>query len=539
MVDRRRRVKCDERRPGCNRCFKFGVECDGYRLHTKEHPLLGKQELAAKTLEIGTQVRSSPGFLQEQDEARYFRFYCEDVAAEIRGPFKTTLWESIVPQAAEMEPFVGHAIIALAAVSKSRRSQSCEKTSPDGSTDPHHQHALVHYGKALQGMRKALYSEERDLRKALIACLLVFCFESLQGRLASAAAYATSAVSLLYRWELEQSNPRISHHTRQSPIEEDLYLAFSGLDLQALLLVDNRPTSAHEDLKVEMSKAIKLMPSTFKDLKECRSFCELILRRNFHFIATARAAIQEEVGGFSTQVAGVETQEAARLRPGNNPWSVSSKASKQIPFILLQEQDQCLRDIQRWKLASAELFSRSSHYHHSSQTFFVTSMLKIHAAVNVIVLAQTFYPPETAYDNYMPEFNLINRLSASIRPLLVTSASSNSVFHFDIGVLTGLSQVGMYCRDKDARGKAIQMMLDMAPYREGIWDSAAAGLICDWVRKIEEEFLDENGKVPPQRRASLTSLNYSWVEKTAHVCCRQRTGFGMEDFVMRETTIRW
>jgi hypothetical protein len=45
-----------------------------------------------------------------------------------------------------------------------------------------HQYALQQYEKALKGMRRAIENGEHDLRNALLACLLSFSMESLQGR---------------------------------------------------------------------------------------------------------------------------------------------------------------------------------------------------------------------------------------------------------------------------------------------------------------------------------------------------------------------
>lgn len=73
--------------------------------------------------------------------------------------------------------------------------------------------------------------------------------------------------------------------------------------------------------------------------------------------------------------------------------------------------------------------------------------------------------------------------------------------------------------------------------REGIWDSFATGRICDWFRIIEEEFIDENGYVLAERRVSLISMEISLLDDKAHIRCMQRTGFGVDNFVIRETTL--
>ena len=89
-------------------------------------------------------------------------------------------------------------VSALSAMSTSR------KLSLKVDLDPAHRSiiaqqtmfALKQYQKALKEMRVSLQMEG-DSRKALMACLLVCCFESLSGSTASAHAHAVSDRSCL------------------------------------------------------------------------------------------------------------------------------------------------------------------------------------------------------------------------------------------------------------------------------------------------------------------------------------------------------
>jgi hypothetical protein len=152
-------------------------------------------------------------------QGRYVRYYCEEVAVSIRGPNRTCLWEHIIPQSGEAEPFIAHLIVAL---SKSQSTHWARNPSQ--------------YGKALEGMRLAIQNKIQDRRKALIACLLVICFECLLGLQAAASSYAPSGVSLLYN----------CHENASSFVEDDVYSAFSGLDLQLLILVNTQFLATHQ-----------------------------------------------------------------------------------------------------------------------------------------------------------------------------------------------------------------------------------------------------------------------------------------------------
>jgi hypothetical protein len=212
-------VKCDERHPVCKRCVRFGVQCDGYakpvvktKVHTGPRTLVPKNTAQANPLYV-QRLHTGPDFSSE-DEARYFRFYCENVAAQLQGPLETTLWDRIIPQAVESEPIIRHAVVAVAALNKSR----IDAAQGLGKSNPHHQYALLQYGKALKKIRDTLTSGVQDPRRSLMACLLVFCLESLQGYQRSASNQASVGVALLVRWCLEDKGKL----TNLKKIEDDI-----------------------------------------------------------------------------------------------------------------------------------------------------------------------------------------------------------------------------------------------------------------------------------------------------------------------------
>jgi hypothetical protein len=171
------------------------------------------KNIAQANLLCVQQLHTGPDFSGE-DEARYFRFYCENVAAQLQGPLETTLWDRIIPQAVESEPIIRHAVVAVAALNKSR----IDATQGVGKSNPHHQYALLQYGKALKKIRDALTGGVQDPRRSLMACLLVFCLESLQGYQSSASNQASVGVALLVRWCLEDKGK--STHIKK--IEDDI-----------------------------------------------------------------------------------------------------------------------------------------------------------------------------------------------------------------------------------------------------------------------------------------------------------------------------
>jgi hypothetical protein len=72
-----------------------------------------------------------------------------------------------------------------------------------------------------------------------------------------------------------------------------------------------------------------------------------------------------------------------------------------------------------------------------------------------------------------------------------------------------------------------------------VWDAVCIGTICDWKRSLEEEFLNENGHVPGNRRATVSRVQLSLEERMADVAVKQWMGDEVDDFVVRETILRW
>jgi hypothetical protein len=238
-------------------------------------------------------AQSAARFDSEQ-EFRYFRIFCEETATQIAGPFKSPLWGTLVPQASELEPFVRHAMVAIGAITKiskaARRSQACgQRSYQNQNLDSEHQYALKQYDKALKGMREATVRGEHDPRTALIACLLAFCFETLQGRQGPACALASSGLTLFHQTNF---GPDVSFWRLSKPscfLEDELVNSLASLDIQVLFFLDGRPLALHQQIINEATEALKLMPLQFSTLNEARLYSQVIMRRNFHFKAKAQS----------------------------------------------------------------------------------------------------------------------------------------------------------------------------------------------------------------------------------------------------------
>jgi hypothetical protein len=108
----------------------------------------------------------------------------------------------VLPQASEKESFIHHAIVtigALSKISKEARNFRCQSICRENGDKfaEEYTYALSHYDKALKRMVKAMEAGNQDFRTALLACLLAFCMETLQGRQGPACALAIRGIELL------------------------------------------------------------------------------------------------------------------------------------------------------------------------------------------------------------------------------------------------------------------------------------------------------------------------------------------------------
>ncbi|KAH7418859.1 hypothetical protein BKA64DRAFT_701349 [Cadophora sp. MPI-SDFR-AT-0126] len=502
-----RRVKCDEHRPVCKRCGRFGVQCDGYPNKVEKvkpkpaiRAIVPKNVVPEPTLLVH-QIRRGPDFSGE-DEARYFRYYCEDVAPQLSGPYETALWDRIIPQAVESEPIIRHAVIAVAALNKSRVAAGVGKAAK---SNPHHQFALLQYGKALKKIRENLEDDFENPRRSLMACALVFCLESMQGFHISASSHASVAVTLLGKWCAKYKGTYAHYHT----IEPDICHGLSELDLQSLMFLNNRPTSVHREMCEIAQDVFRIMPLILPNLHYCFLYWQLIMKHCWHFMAAAQGELSSEE---LFEVSGTTDTSAFTDFPRNNTWCVVLEP----PATLQRQRDACLENIRRWEVASQGLMEEALNAGNLSDDYLLAAMIRIHVAMTKVGLGGTFLTNEMGYDRYINEYNTI---VSHAEPIVFALAARDkgSKFVFNLGILPALCQVGMRCRQKDIRGRAIDLLLSCPNFSEGCWQSGSIGQWTHRLRVMEERGADEDGVVAESKRILLPGSSISMYQNISQV----------------------
>lgn len=532
---------------------------------SKEDTTTKKKSIVLRPLAPNDKPRSTPDVLQvlremlpgtsfkDDLEWRYFKHFCDNLAVDLSGPFKTDLWARYIPQTGEIEPFVRNAIIALGALSLGQNEdpEDEEEHNEQQVVSRHEAYATSKYVKVLEDMRTAL-AEDPDSRQALMACLLVFCFESMRGHQYSAAVHAAGGLALVDRLrpDSQTASNTIGEGSEKidwkDGIGHDLYSAYAGLDVQALLMIDTRTTAEHQRYKERMTPAIDRMPNSFNNTQEALQFWRLLFRRNSHFIAIARAEVQAyQISQQSLQAGEITKDDETKLLPGNNCWSRNGSI-EQLPshHPLWLEQAQNLLDIDRFEEAANKLFTRHATPTSSQDhDFFTASVIRIQMELNKIGMAYSFGLRRQAWDAYLPTFRRILALTQPILPYIRSPHSAQRhkdklIYRIDIGILAALSMTTNLCREKQERQLAIKLFEALGEYREGIWDLKPAYGIAKWVLAHEEPWRDVNGYIPPERRIDFEGAEVNI--RGRRMVVRGWQGDGTETKqVKRENLVTW
>jgi hypothetical protein len=122
-----RRVKCDEERPSCKRCIKFGTHCDGYANQDyKFVTTIKPRPLRAAGLSL---YAPSVGLPLNEQEMKYFQDFIQDSSLGHQGRCFVSqhqllfsdsfFWNGIVLQESHATACARHAVVALGALARS------------------------------------------------------------------------------------------------------------------------------------------------------------------------------------------------------------------------------------------------------------------------------------------------------------------------------------------------------------------------------------------------------------------------------------
>lgn len=515
-----RRVKCGEEKPACFRCLKLGVDCDGYaspesrlkkhRLLPSNRDLLPKSILAAP---IPTAFVRSP--FENAEEYRYFDLFCARTALEIFPESDSGTTRRMMLQSCHTNPAIRHALIAIGALDKtSETARDFRKLSVDASdgmpsSSEHHHTALKQYTKAVSLMRASV--ERMDLRTTLLNCLLILCFEAWNGNLNLAVQQVQTGIRLILDWKSNSEKPQSeSNYSSVGPnfVEDDLVQIFCRLAIQVCFFASDRSLDCRAIIRAEGTEFTATMPTAFTTLKQATLYHQGILRRGMNFASSQRRY--------------------EKFKPSD------------ITAELYEEWQGHVNAFDRWLAAYAALPSTVREEGHPDHHTVVrkAKTLELTMKAAYISLSCCLTLDQMAYDdfNYMYE-EVIDLCQYVLNDTQLPSTSRTTAFCFDSRLILPLYFVGLQCRERTLRRRAIKVLLDW-PKREGVWDTAFAAKVGQWAMHVEEKHL-EGDFVPAWARIQTVKWTSDLEKRSALLYCRQRKSANSEEMVPRRKMISW
>ena len=179
MYYRIRRVKCDEEKPACHKCYSTNRVCDGYSTNFRDiSNAVTTTQLLPKlpTCVAPASSMSLPGTDQER---RSFDFFCRATGPRIFSIFRLGSSQPLVLQICHYDVAVRSAVVALGSMGECLQ---CSESPHRGDeiARAYQQFAQYQYCKALKHLRTQIAKEANSMtNSALIASLLFLCFESM------------------------------------------------------------------------------------------------------------------------------------------------------------------------------------------------------------------------------------------------------------------------------------------------------------------------------------------------------------------------
>jgi hypothetical protein len=238
-----RRLKCDELKPICSRCLKFGSG-HGCAYALKEilptkklHPLHPRPRKGIVPIYPQRSLLSiqnpSASVSGDPEERRYFELFREKVAYVVCGYFETPFWTRFIPQICHHEPAIRHEVIALSALYKA----SAHEHDSRWRKDDYRKLAFLYQSKALSYLRESL-SGDQTFRLPLIASLLFACFEAMHGNWENATQQIFSGQKLLKEWQTARraSSSDIINSSRPPPVvDPEIAPALGRLEMNLMV----------------------------------------------------------------------------------------------------------------------------------------------------------------------------------------------------------------------------------------------------------------------------------------------------------------
>jgi hypothetical protein len=504
-------VKCDEGKPSCNRCIKFGATCDGYGSKKSDTP----PATATRTLipKSSFPLVASPSQnlfdLDNPEEWTYFQRFCNYTVNRLSGLRESDFWSRVVLQATQSEPSIRHAATAIGALDL----QVFTRAGDEDVIKFRHQFAYKEYQKAIVGMRKALSEKDCDIRTRLIACILFACFEAYHGNCEVALVQIFSGIEMMEEHNKKRKKEdSTSNGPRLPPVDPELVQALVALEIQATAWGDSRPCELHLERMKDCAAAVESgMPFEFSRIKHAVVILALNMTWGIH-LRFSQAHLVRHEGSIVPPFVG--------LGPcANEPAA--------------HELNRCLASFKVWSAAFEPLY-RKARSAAGEKIFEAATQVRMDYLGGLAWVASGSPSIGMYYRRYTKELKEIVALSK-----VLLDIGDSQIFSLEMRFVLPLAVVGLNYRHRAMRQECIRILTPMSR-REAIWDASMMGRIMSFQAEIEEEGLDDDEEyVPEDGMSTIVHLKVDESTRTVFITCsvgiRGRPG----ESVTKRTELVW
>ncbi|KAF2015179.1 hypothetical protein BU24DRAFT_229247 [Aaosphaeria arxii CBS 175.79] len=198
-----RRIKCDERRPECERCTSTGRKCEGY--------IQDKQDRSESLLltKSSAFLNISPAMTELGEGVLYLEFYHHCGSPTISDHFDHEFWSRTVLQMAQSEPAIKHALIAIGYLIKTEPGDL--RHARLESVNENRKILLVHYNKSVRCLVDRMEASPSSVEVSLVTCMLFICIEFIRGDYHAAFSHLYSGLKVIAEWRQQQQQQRLNH----------------------------------------------------------------------------------------------------------------------------------------------------------------------------------------------------------------------------------------------------------------------------------------------------------------------------------------
>lgn len=199
-----RKIKCDERRPFCDKCTKTQRKCDGYGIWTDKTiasisklsaPITPQCRCASPREAISFTLPLLDIAYEERDHLEWFRLR---TSTKLPGLFISCFWNSLLIQACLSEDAVLHAVLAISSLHKAHMLAEAGDLNASLQIRASEQRTLRHYIKAIRHLRPHLQANTKCSRRvALIVCIVLTSTDLLRGHFSTAKTHVNCGEKLL------------------------------------------------------------------------------------------------------------------------------------------------------------------------------------------------------------------------------------------------------------------------------------------------------------------------------------------------------